>query len=101
MKGIESEHLRNYGTCFFALQNAQYYYDNNGKILGTEALVRDITRLKHAEKEIKKRLEKERHLTEDLSSANEELQVVSEEVQTSNDELRHAQKNPKESWLVH
>ena len=40
-------------TAFFALQNAQYYYDNNGKILGTEALAHPITRLKHAEKEDK------------------------------------------------
>ena len=93
IEGIESEALRKDGSCFFALQNAQYYYDNNGKIQGTETLVRDITRLKKAEKEIKKRLEKEQNLTEELSSANEELQVISEEVQTSNDELRHAQNN--------
>ncbi len=89
----ESEALRKDGTCFYASQNAQYYYDNNGQIQGTETLVRDITSLKKAEKEIQKRLEKERKLTEELSSANEELQAISEEVQTSNDELRHAQNN--------
>ena len=27
----ESEALRKDGTCFFASQNAQYYYDNEGK----------------------------------------------------------------------
>ncbi len=91
--GNESEALRKDGTCFFALQNAQYYYDKDGQIQGTETLVRDITNLKQAEREIKKRLDKERHLTEELSSANEELQAISEEVQTSNDELRHAQNN--------
>jgi PAS domain S-box-containing protein len=89
----EIEALRKDGTCFFASQNAQYHYDNNGKIQGTETLVRDITINKKAEKEIQKRLEKERQLTEELSSANEELQAISEEVQTSNDELRHAQTN--------
>ena len=89
----ESEALRKDGTCFFASQNAQYYYDNEGVIQGTETLVRDITSLKKAEKEIQERLEKERQLTEELSSANEELQAISEEVLTSNDELRHAQNN--------
>ena len=89
----EIEALRKDGTCFFASQNAQYHYDNNGKIQGTETLVRDITSNKKAEKEIQKRLEKERQLTEEISSANEELQAISEEVQTSNDELRHAQTN--------
>ena len=89
----ESEALRKDGTCFFVSQNAQFHYDNNGQIQGTETLVRDITNLKKAEKEIQERLEKERQLTEELSSANEELQAISEEVQTSNDELRHAQTN--------
>ncbi|MFY9637602.1 MAG: PAS domain S-box protein, partial [Methanobacterium sp.] len=93
IEGNESEALRKDGTCFFALQNAQYYHDKNGQIQGTETMVRDITRLKKAEKEIKKRLEKEQNLTEELGSANEELQVISEEVQTSNDELRLAQNN--------
>ena len=89
----ESEALRKDGTCFYVSQNAQYHYDNTGQIQGTETLVRDITNLKQAEKEVQKRLEKERQLTEELSSANEELQAISEEVQTSNDELRHAQTN--------
>ena len=85
--------MRKDGTCFFASQNAQYFYDNNCQILGTETLVRDITDLKLAEKEKQKLLEKEQQLTEELSSANEELQAISEEVQTSNDELMHAQNN--------
>ena len=89
----ESEALRKDGTCFCASQNAQYHYDNNGQIQGTETLVRDITNIKQAEKEKQKSLEKERELTQELSSANEELQAISEEVQTSNDELRHAQNN--------
>ena len=89
----ESEALRKDGTCFYASQNAQYYYDNDGLIQGTETMVRDITNLKEAEKEIQKRLKKERQLTQELSSANEELQAISEEVLTSNDELRHAQNN--------
>ena len=89
----ESEALRKDGTCFCASQNAQYHYDNTGQIKGTETLVRDITNLKRTEKEIRKRLDNERELTEELSSANEELQAISEEVQTSNDELKHAQTN--------
>ena len=66
---------------------------NEGEIQGTEALVRDITGVKQAEKDKEELLEKERQLTEELSSANEELQAISEEVLTSNEELRHAQNN--------
>ena len=89
----ESEALRKNGSCFYASQNAQFHYDNSGQIQGTETLVRDITNLKLAVREKQQSLEKERKLTEELSSANEELQAISEEVQTSNDELRHAQNN--------
>ncbi len=89
----ENEALRKDGTCFYVSQNAQFHYDNTGQIQGIETLVRDITNIKQAEKEVQKRLEKERQLTEELSSANEELQAISEEVLTSNDELRHAQIN--------
>ena len=93
IEAYESEALRKDGTCFYVSQNAQFHYDNSGQIQGTETLVRDITNLKTAEKEIQKNLEKERKLTEELSSTNEELHAISEEVQTSNDELRHAQNN--------
>ncbi len=78
---------------FMLHRNTQFHYNNFGQIQGTETLVRDITDTKLAEKEKQKSLEKERKLTEELSSANEELQAISEEVQTSNDELRHAQTN--------
>ena len=85
--------MRKDGTCFFASQNAQYFYDIYGQILGTETLVRDITDLKQAAREKQKLLENEQQLTEELSSANEELQAISEELQTSNEELIHAQTN--------
>jgi PAS domain S-box-containing protein len=45
----EVEALRNDDTSFFASQNAQFYYDENGQVLGTETLVRDITKRKERE----------------------------------------------------
>ncbi len=51
--GSRSEARRKDGTCFFASQECWCGSDNNGKIQGTETLVRDITNLKKA---LKKRL---------------------------------------------
>lgn len=39
----EAETIRKDGSCFLASQNAQYHYDDQGKIQGIETLVRDIT----------------------------------------------------------
>ncbi len=51
----EIEALQKDGTSFFVSQNAQFYYDGNGQILGTETLVHDITERKKADDELKKR----------------------------------------------
>ena len=45
----EVEARRNDGTFFWVSQNAQYYYDNHGKIKGSETFVRDISIRKQAE----------------------------------------------------
>ena len=52
VKNNETEALRKDGTTFIASQNAQFHYDYQGKIQGTETLVRDITEIKQAEEEI-------------------------------------------------
>jgi PAS domain S-box-containing protein len=48
----EVEARRNDGTFFWVSQNAQYYYDDQGKIQGSETFVRDITKRKKAENEL-------------------------------------------------
>ena len=45
--------LRNDGTFFPVSMNAQFHYDDQGEIQGTEAFVRDITERKLAEQQIK------------------------------------------------
>jgi PAS domain S-box-containing protein len=50
----EVEARRNDGTFFWVSQNAQYYYDNQGKIQGSETIVRDITMRKVMEATLKK-----------------------------------------------
>ncbi|NYB52312.1 MAG: PAS domain S-box protein [Methanobacteriaceae archaeon] len=54
VQNMEGEALRNDGTSFWVSMNAQYNYDENGEILGTEAFVRDISRTKKAEEALKK-----------------------------------------------
>ena len=62
MENNEIEASRNDGTSFFVSQNAQFYYDENDQVLGTETLVRDITERKKAEEALKKSEENYRHL---------------------------------------
>jgi PAS domain S-box-containing protein len=50
----EVEARRNDGTFFWVSQNAQYYYDDQGKIQGRETIVRDITARKVMETALKK-----------------------------------------------
>ena len=52
VEDYESIALRKDGTFFPLSLNAQYHYDNQGQIQGTEAFVRDITERKKAEQEI-------------------------------------------------
>ncbi len=49
----EVEALRKDGTSFFVSQNAQFYYDENNQVLGTETSVRDITERKRTEYELR------------------------------------------------
>ncbi|MBZ2164633.1 PAS domain S-box protein [Methanobacterium spitsbergense] len=50
---MEVKALRKDGTSFWASMNVQYYYNKDGQIQGTEAFVRDISKSKKAEKELK------------------------------------------------
>ena len=54
VENMEGEGLRNDGTSFWVSVNAQYYYDKQGIIQGTDAFVRDITANKIAEERIDK-----------------------------------------------
>jgi PAS domain S-box-containing protein len=54
VENMEGEALRKDGTSFWVSMNAQYYYDENGEIKGTEAFIRDITQKKKAEKALEK-----------------------------------------------
>jgi PAS domain S-box-containing protein len=49
----ELEALRDDGTSFWVSQNAQYHYDEQGHIQGTETFVRDITGRKRVEESLR------------------------------------------------
>ncbi len=94
VEDYEGEGLRKDGTVFFGSMNAQFYYDNQGQIQGTESFIRDITERKQAEKLTQDVLEKEQQLTEELQVSNEELMNTQDELretinklETSNMEL--------------
>ena len=53
VQNMEFKGLRNDGTFFWASMNSQFYYDNDGEIMGTESFIRDITEKKKAEETLK------------------------------------------------
>ena len=69
----EVEARRNDGTFFWASQNAQYYYDDKGKILGSETIVRDITKHKKAEEAL---VVSEKRYRKLFNSMTEMFQVI-------------------------
>jgi len=62
----EVEARRNDGTFFWVSQTAQYYYDDQGKILGSETFVRDITERKRIEKKLRESDERFHDLADNI-----------------------------------
>ncbi|MGB9978118.1 PAS domain-containing sensor histidine kinase [Methanobacterium sp.] len=79
----EIEGVKRDGTLFWVSQNAQFYYDNNDQIQGSEAFIRDITERKKLEKELRESLNQAKKLAKKLKISNEELQIANKEVKQS------------------
>jgi PAS domain S-box-containing protein len=54
VKNMKCEGLKKDGSTFWLLMNAQYHYDKQGKIQGTEAFVRDINELEQTQEALNK-----------------------------------------------
>lgn len=67
VEDYEFEAVKRDGTSFWVSLNAQYHYNDDNQIQGTEAFLRDITKRKKAEMELKKALK-------DIKRSNEELE---------------------------
>jgi len=67
LSNFEVEAVRKNGSTFWVSQNAQYYYDDEGQIKGTEAFIRDIDQHKKAEEELKVSEEKYRSLYDSMN----------------------------------
>jgi PAS domain S-box-containing protein len=93
IENYEFEALQKDGTIFAASQNVQYYYDDKGEIQGTEALIRDITEQKKAEKLIKELLNQTREFAYELEVSNDELRATTDELNVANEELRNQGEN--------
>ena len=63
----------------------------DGRVVGTRAVIRDITERKRAEQEIHAKNEQLSTRNEELRAAEEELRITNEELQATNDELRETQ----------
>ncbi len=84
--------LRKDGTSFPISLNAQFHYDAQGQVQGTEAFVRDITGRKQAEEELKKsRAELEERVkerTKELADSQERLRNLYSHLNSLREEER-------------
>ncbi|HML06384.1 MAG TPA: PAS domain S-box protein, partial [Methanobacterium sp.] len=88
LNDFEVEALRKDGTSFWVSQNAQFYYDDYGQVLGTEAFIREITERKKDKIKIQELLEETQQFARELEVSNEALQSTIEKLRTANRELK-------------
>jgi len=72
MYGLEREFVRKDGTSFPVVLNAFIELDENGELLRTKTIGRDITERKRVEDEVKRSREELRNLSAHIQSAREE-----------------------------
>ena len=72
MYGLEREFVRKDGTTFPVVLNAFIELDENGELLRTKTIGRDITERKRVEDEVKRSREELRNLSAHIQSAREE-----------------------------
>lgn len=85
----EIESVRVDGSTFTASQNAQYVYNEGKEIIGTESLIRDVTKAKKAELLNIELLQKEKGLSKQLQQSNNELKTMAEELSHANHILKN------------
>jgi len=85
----EIENVRLDGSTFTASQNAQYVYNEKKEIIGTESLIRDVTKAKKAELLNIELLQKEKRLSKQLQRSNNELKTMAEELSHANHVLKN------------
>ncbi len=67
------------------------------KVVGTRAVIRDITERKHMEQEIKNKNQQLDAQNEELRAANEQLRAAEEELRNANEELQAANEELRET----
>lgn len=84
LENNEIESVKVDGSIFTASQNVQYVYNEKKEIVGTESLIRDVTKAKKAELQNIKLLQKEMRLSKQLQRSNRELKSMAEELGHAN-----------------
>ena len=95
--GLLEKHINNDGSHRYVLSTKMPYFDENGKILGTFGISKDVTELKKLEIEIQEQNDKLQIQQEELRATNEELKSQEEELRVANEELAEQTKILSES----
>lgn len=86
--GLVEEEITKDGSMRFVLTTKMPYFNEQGEVVGTFGISRDITNIKELELEIKERNEKLQEKQNELTIANNELNLQQEELKTANEELK-------------
>jgi PAS domain S-box-containing protein len=80
----ELELMRKDGSRFWSLSNIKTFCDEEGNVLGTEGVIRDITVLKQLEEQLQA-------ANQQLSANEEELRAINQQLDASNQQLQSQQ----------
>ncbi len=79
--------LRKDGSCFWSLSNIKTFHDEKGNFLGTEGVIRDITRQKQLEEQLQATNQQMVANEEELRAANQQLVANEQQLRASNQQL--------------
>ena len=86
----ELELLRKDGSRFWSLSNIKTFCDDNGNILGTEGVIRDITERKLMEQKLMAAYQQLQATEEELRASNQQLSANEQQLQAANQQLSAA-----------
>ncbi len=87
VKDIEAPRIRKDGELIIVDQTLTSIHDSNGEVVGFVAIMRDITKRKRAELDLKTSLEELEKRTRELLEVQKELQQLASIVENSNDAI--------------
>ena len=88
LKNYELELLCKDGSRFWSLNNIKTFFDEEGKLLGTEGVVRELSNIKETEKKLRAANQQLRVSEQQLRASNQQLQASEQQLRAANQQLQ-------------